>query len=639
MANETSTITPTSVAITGPIPAPVPASDPYAEFGGAVLPTPPVSAQAAQQATQTTTDPYAEFGGAALPTPPASSSTSGMSPALQSAYARGQHAPVSPIENNAPFGAMGDIERNVGTGVAKGAAETVHTVGQFLNKHLGIPMPQEILRPELEGGTEAKNAGESVGKFGEAVGEFVLGDEAVKGLSIGERLGMTQKIMKLATEHPFVAKALAVGMNALRQGTVGGGQALAHGSTPGEAATTGAITGTTGGILEGAGETISHFTDAQQYVDQIKNFAKKIIGESGSVQTVADVKTNLSAAEKNMHTAFDSGIKTISAQAKDIPVAIEGSPLQTVAQDILTGDKVPADIRTAMKGVVPDSDKIEPLLDRFANPEPGEAPLSWDEMVATRQALGKTIGKLPYDSPIRPDVKRLFGAINDTMIKSADAAGKPEVSAAYKQLNDAYRETTSQLEDKSIQALRNGNPDSIADILMNKNSVHNVNNLTKLIGDENMQDVRLDVMQKVLKNSAVNGELNPRLFTRNFNKMLPEVKQALFGANLPYIEEAAARFTKQAANIKAAKGAAIVGGSLLLGRSLAEGDYKTAAIEILTAAGVGGIAHIAPKLADAAMETGLRVAGKPLVKAAGTVIKRGVTASVPEIVKGSEEQE
>lgn len=562
-----------------------------------------------------------------------------MSPDLQAAYARGQHAPVLPVENLAPFGALGEMERNVGVGYAKGAAETVHTVGNFLHQHLGIPMPEEVLRPELEGGTEGKNAGESVGKFGEAIGEFVLGDEAVKGMSIAERLGLTQKVMKIATEHPFVAKAIAVGMNALRQGIVGGGQALAHGATPSEAAGTGAITGATGGALEGAGETISHFSDAQQYVDQIKNFAKKIIGESGSVQTVEDVKANLATAEKNMHTAFDSGIKVISSQAKDIAVPIEGSPLQQVAQDILTGDKVPVDIRAVMKGVVPDADKVEPLLDRFANPTPGELPLTWDEAVATRQALGKTIRTLPYDSPVRPDIKRLFGAINDTMIQAANDAKKPEVATAYKALNDAYKETTSQLEDKSIQALRNGNPDSIADVLMNKSSVSNVKNLTKLIGNSNMYDVRLDIMQRVLKSSTTNGELNPTLFTRNFNKMLPEVKQALFGANLPYIEEAAARFTNRAASIKAAKGAAIVGGSLLLGKSLAQGDYKTAAIEILTAAGVGGIAHVAPKLADTVMETGLRVAGKPLAKTAGTVIREGVTAAVPDMLKESSEDQ
>src|ERR1700682_1665045 len=151
-----------------------------------------------------------------------------MSPELQGAYARGQHAPVT--ESTDTTGVQGVADQmargagRIGTGIAKGSAETIHTVGNFLNQHLGIPMPQEILHPELEGGTQAKNAGESAGKFGEAIGEFVPGDEAVKGLSIGERLGMTQKIMKWATEHTFVAKALAVGMNALQTGTVGGTQ-------------------------------------------------------------------------------------------------------------------------------------------------------------------------------------------------------------------------------------------------------------------------------------------------------------------------------------------------------------------------------------------------------------------------------
>jgi hypothetical protein len=131
-------------------------------------------------------------------------------------YARGQH---SPIPAPAPTTYIQDRVQQVedqATGFAKASAETVHTVGQFLHNHIGIPMPEEILRPELEGGEvqngkvvktglETKNTNEAVGKFGEAIGEFVLGDEAVKGMSIAERLGLTQKVMKLANAEPATA--------------------------------------------------------------------------------------------------------------------------------------------------------------------------------------------------------------------------------------------------------------------------------------------------------------------------------------------------------------------------------------------------------------------------------------------------
>lgn len=173
--------------------------DPYAEFGGAALPPAPTPAPVST--AKAPADPYAEFGGATLP--PASaphgatgswdpaSPTAGMSPDLQAAYARGQHAPIVPeVEppSRIPFQKeIGEAATGLGTGVMKGGAETIHTVGNFLNKHLGIPMPDAVLRPELAGGLEAKDAAETTGKFGEAIGEFFLGDEAVKGLSIAER--------------------------------------------------------------------------------------------------------------------------------------------------------------------------------------------------------------------------------------------------------------------------------------------------------------------------------------------------------------------------------------------------------------------------------------------------------------------
>src|SRR6202045_830158 len=89
-----------------------------------------------------------------------------MSPDLQAAYARGQHAPSTEVHYGSPMlgsDTANEFADRVATGFAKGSAETGHTVGNFLHQHLGIPMPDEILRPQLEGGTESKNAGESVG--------------------------------------------------------------------------------------------------------------------------------------------------------------------------------------------------------------------------------------------------------------------------------------------------------------------------------------------------------------------------------------------------------------------------------------------------------------------------------------------
>lgn len=63
---------------------------------------------------------------------------------------------------------------------------------------------------------------QSVGQVGETVGEFLLGDEALKGLSLSERLARTAKVVKLLESHPLAAKAFNIGVAALRQGAVQG---------------------------------------------------------------------------------------------------------------------------------------------------------------------------------------------------------------------------------------------------------------------------------------------------------------------------------------------------------------------------------------------------------------------------------
>jgi len=80
----------------------------------------------------------------------------------------------------------------------------------------------------------------------------MTGDEALKGLSLADKLKLGAKIVKVAEAHPFAARIINAGLNAVRTGTVGSVQAAAHGASPDEALTTGAVAGGTGLALEGA---------------------------------------------------------------------------------------------------------------------------------------------------------------------------------------------------------------------------------------------------------------------------------------------------------------------------------------------------------------------------------------------------
>jgi hypothetical protein len=87
--------------------------------------------------------------------------------------------------------------------------------------------------------TEPQGFAEHVGYLGENLTEFVMGDEALKGLSLAEKLGLATKIAKLAESHPTAAKLISAGLRATRTGTVSAGQEAAHGGSAGDVATAG----------------------------------------------------------------------------------------------------------------------------------------------------------------------------------------------------------------------------------------------------------------------------------------------------------------------------------------------------------------------------------------------------------------
>jgi hypothetical protein len=147
---------------------------------------------------------------------------------------------------------VGSVVSDVGAGIAKGAGQTVNTVSKLLNK---IPVVGETLAPSqgvsaAENMETPTNTAQKVGVGIEGLGEFLLGDEALKGLSLGDKLLSAGKLAKTIEGSPLLSKAVEIGMNALRTGTVGAGQALAHGASAGEAATTGAVAAGVGGVLE-----------------------------------------------------------------------------------------------------------------------------------------------------------------------------------------------------------------------------------------------------------------------------------------------------------------------------------------------------------------------------------------------------
>jgi hypothetical protein len=132
----------------------------------------------------------------------------------------------------------------VQAGIVKGLGETAHTLGaaagHLMPKGLRdrLALPTSFTEP---GYLKSENGAETAGKVGESIAEFALGDEALKGLQMSEKLGIAQKLASMAKGSPYIARMLELGMNALRGGVTTVPQQMLHGVTPADALTAGAV--------------------------------------------------------------------------------------------------------------------------------------------------------------------------------------------------------------------------------------------------------------------------------------------------------------------------------------------------------------------------------------------------------------
>jgi len=225
----------------------------------------------------------------------------------------------------------------VGEGFIKGAKETARTVvgaadsaANWINRKLGtselhVPIPFE--GQDLEGKTPL----ESVGKGAESLTEFLLGDEALKSLSLVEQAKHLGDAGRLLQKSPKLAKAVEIGANALRQGTVGGAQTLAHGGTASDALTTGIATAGTGTVLETATPYVAQKLGSvlEKYAPDFMNSLLKtrkgnfLYGKNPG-QAIIDehltVPKSLTRAGQfeNLHGQLESAGNSLDSQVKQI---------------------------------------------------------------------------------------------------------------------------------------------------------------------------------------------------------------------------------------------------------------------------------------------------------------------------------
>jgi hypothetical protein len=177
-------------------------------------------------------------------------------------------------------------------GFVKGIGETVNTLSGLISR-----VAPSVVRPRdvnsVKTAATPTNPMQNVGKVGESIAEFFLGDEALKGLSVAERLGLATKVSKLAESNPMIAKIIGHGLTAVRGGAVTAGQQLAHGATPADAATA-------GGIATGLGAGAGAATDVMPAIKTAINGGQSTVSEAiqDAAQTATEQAEARSAAIK-----------------------------------------------------------------------------------------------------------------------------------------------------------------------------------------------------------------------------------------------------------------------------------------------------------------------------------------------------
>jgi hypothetical protein len=173
-----------------------------------------------------------------------------------------RHASASNPDANYGTGQGETGVQGVVTGVGKEAARTMTGAANLANKVL----PASAQIPTTINDLQTHGAAEGEGGLIENIGEFFVGDEALKGLSdaskitaLAEKYPLVAKTMELAKDHPVMQKII---LGALRAGAVGGAQGAVKGAAEGNAvkeAEGGALGGALGG---GAGEAIAETAGA-----------------------------------------------------------------------------------------------------------------------------------------------------------------------------------------------------------------------------------------------------------------------------------------------------------------------------------------------------------------------------------------
>lgn len=238
----------------------------------------------------------------------------------------------------------------VGAGVGKGLLDTMSGAADL------VGLPHQALdegRAELDKDNAANPTLNSVGYGGETLAEFMLGDEALKGLSFGEKLDAVAKAAKVLQKSPRLMGALKAGAAAA---AVQGAQTtlrapgtlvdrLKEGvESAGLAGAGGTVLGYTGELL---GDVLQKSAKAGKDVPNLANIAAT---SKSSPEVVQALSQRIGETEKELHQGYENGINDLKDRLGGADVAADKNPMQAKAKELLA-EPIPGDHPAVAQGV------------------------------------------------------------------------------------------------------------------------------------------------------------------------------------------------------------------------------------------------------------------------------------------------
>ncbi len=645
--------------------------------------------------------PSASPSGGQIPPPPSGTIVMAQPASTES----GQPSPLASVASNGmqKTGAEDALE-NTAIGAGKGLESTIAGVGDFLKKAITATSPLGIRQDESnlmekiipsEGVTAEKEQSKPVGLAqqigygGETLAEFMLGDEALSGLSAADKYAEVAKMMKFVESSPRAMEALKTGANIAkaaeelgpeakaaikgdrtlarlvswgvdtaktmaRQGAIQAAQTGIRTGDVKQAAEAGGEQALASGVLGGAfgalGRVAGKAGEAGKAVEEASAAGRNAPTNLELGQKVSD---QINDAETKMHGDFESGIQKLKGDLGDQKVPYAGSPLQKAAQEALQGKtEAKGVLGGAFQGLAGGSDESKKFLNSLNDPK-NTGDMNIDELIQYRQQLGEKIGVLTKggtSSADRADVQvyqKLRDGIDDTISNLAKQSGKPEAAQDYEALRAAYKDKVKLFQSPAMQAMSAPGVASETKLdnaskylLSGGNKLDKINTLSETIGEPAVKDLGKGIIQRQLQDaSSETGQINPAKFVKNFKQidsLSPEIKSKLFDANT--VQGGLDNLSKNlntAANYQKLIRAGIAlnpvsGMGLLLG-TLASGD-------------AAGARDLLDKIANRpAMWSAFRTAGKigaaleesPAARRIGTAAKYGAGSALGNVMQGA----